>query len=165
MELIPLFFTALALGLLGGGHCIGMCGGLMGALTMAIPAQQRRGWPLWRGLRGYYRGGGNRHGRGGARLGSIGWLVWGTGAGLLLGALTMAIPAQQRRGWPLWRVLLGYNLGRITSYGIAGALLGSIGWLIQDLGLGPLLRTLAGLLMIAMGLYLANWWSGLTRLE
>lgn len=110
MELIPLFFTALALGLLGGGHCIGMCGGLMGALTMAIPAQQRRGWPLW-------------------------------------------------------RVLLGYNLGRITSYGIAGALLGSIGWLIQDLGLGPLLRTLAGLLMIAMGLYLANWWSGLTRLE
>src|SRR5690606_5781034 len=110
MELFPLFFTALALGLLGGGHCIGMCGGLMGALTMAIPAQQRRGWPLW-------------------------------------------------------RVLLGYTPGRITSYSIAGALLGSIGWLIQDLGLGPLLRTLAGLLMIAMGLYLANWWSGLTRLE
>src|SRR5690606_39786813 len=46
MELFPLFFTALALGLLGGGHCIGMCGGLMGALTMAIPAPQRRGWPL-----------------------------------------------------------------------------------------------------------------------
>src|SRR5690606_26283934 len=110
MELIPLFFTALALGLLGGGHCIGMCGGLMGALTMAIPAQQRRGWPLW-------------------------------------------------------RVLLGYNLGRITSYGIARALLGSIGWRIQDLGLGPPLRTLAGLLMIAVGRYPANWWSGLTRLD
>ena len=29
MELLPLFLTALALGLLGGGHCIGMCGGLM----------------------------------------------------------------------------------------------------------------------------------------
>ncbi len=109
-ELVPLFLTALALGLLGGGHCIGMCGGLMGALTMAIPAQQRKGWALW-------------------------------------------------------RILLGYNAGRIASYSLAGALVGSLGWLIQDLGLGMLLRTLAGLLMIAMGLYLANWWSGLTRIE
>ncbi|MFT6465890.1 sulfite exporter TauE/SafE family protein [Halopseudomonas sp.] len=109
-ELLPLFLTALALGLLGGGHCIGMCGGLMGALTMAIPVEQRKGWPLW-------------------------------------------------------RILLGYNVGRIASYSIAGALVGSLGWLIQDLGLGTLLRTLAGLLMIAMGLYLANWWSGLTRIE
>lgn len=109
-ELLPLFLTALALGLLGGGHCIGMCGGLMGALTMAIPVEQRKGWPLW-------------------------------------------------------RLLLGYNAGRIVSYGIAGALLGSLGWLVQDLGLGMFMRILAGLLMIAMGLYLANWWSGLTRIE
>jgi len=110
MELLPLLLTALALGLLGGGHCIGMCGGLMGALTLAIPADQRQGWPLW-------------------------------------------------------RVLLGYNFGRIASYSVAGALLGSLGWLIQDLGLGQGLRVLAGLLMIAMGLYLANWWAGLTRIE
>tara|TARA_R110002051_G_scaffold325834_1_gene431935 strand:+ start:95136 stop:95876 length:741 start_codon:yes stop_codon:yes gene_type:complete len=109
-ELLPLFLTALALGLLGGGHCIGMCGGLMGALTMAIPAEQRKGWPLW-------------------------------------------------------RILLGYNAGRIASYSLAGALLGSLGWLAQDLGLGMFMRILAGLLMIAMGLYLANWWSGLTRIE
>ena len=110
MELLPLLLTALALGLLGGGHCIGMCGGLMGALTLAIPAEQRHGWRLW-------------------------------------------------------RVLLGYNAGRIASYGLAGALIGSLGWLIQDLGLGQGLRVIAGLLMIAMGLYLANWWAGLTRIE
>ena len=109
-ELLPLFLTALALGLLGGGHCIGMCGGLMGALTMSIPAEQRKGWVLW-------------------------------------------------------RILLGYNLGRISSYAAAGALVGSLGWLAQDLGLGVVLRIVAGLLMIAMGLYLANWWSGLTRIE
>jgi len=109
-ELVPLFLTALALGLLGGGHCIGMCGGLMGALTLSIPVEQRKGWTLW-------------------------------------------------------RLLLGYNLGRISSYAAAGALVGSLGWLVQDLGLGVILRTLAGLLMIAMGLYLANWWSGLTRIE
>lgn len=110
MEVLPLFLTALVLGLLGGGHCIGMCGGLMGALTLAIPAEQRHGWRLW-------------------------------------------------------RVLLGYNFGRIASYTLAGALAGSLGWLIQDLGLGQGLRVLAGLLMIAMGLYLASWWSGLTRIE
>lgn len=109
-EFVPLLLTALALGLLGGGHCIGMCGGLMGALTLAIPAADRHGWRLW-------------------------------------------------------RVLIGYNIGRIASYAAAGALLGSLGWLARDAGLGPALRTIAGLLMIAMGLYLANWWSGLTRIE
>ncbi|WP_410968969.1 sulfite exporter TauE/SafE family protein, partial [Salmonella sp. SAL04284] len=40
-ELAPLLVSALILGLLGGGHCLGMCGGLMGALTLAIPAEQR----------------------------------------------------------------------------------------------------------------------------
>ena len=109
-EALPLFLTALALGLLGGGHCIGMCGGLMGALTLAIPAEHRHGWRLW-------------------------------------------------------RVLIGYNIGRISSYAAAGALLGSLGWLARDAGLGPAMRVVAGLLMIAMGLYLASWWSGLTRIE
>lgn len=108
--LLPQLLTALALGLLGGGHCIGMCGGLMGALTMAIPPEQRRGWPLW-------------------------------------------------------RLLLAYNSGRIASYTLAGALIGSLGWALHSAGLDIILRSIAGLLMIAMGLYLANWWSGLTRIE
>ena len=109
-DLLPQLLTALALGLLGGGHCIGMCGGLMGALTMAIPPERRHGWPLW-------------------------------------------------------RLLLSYNAGRIASYSAAGALLGSLGWALQGMGLGVVLRSIAGLLMIAMGLYLANWWAGLTRIE
>lgn len=41
LELVPQLASAFILGLLGGGHCLGMCGGLMGALTLAIPAQQR----------------------------------------------------------------------------------------------------------------------------
>ena len=41
LELLPLLASALMLGLLGGGHCFGMCGGLMGALTLAIPPEQR----------------------------------------------------------------------------------------------------------------------------
>ncbi len=108
IELAPLLISALVLGLLGGGHCLGMCGGLMGALTLAIPAEQRA-----------------------------------------------------RR----FRLLLAYNLGRILSYSLAGLLLGLAGWAVAS---GPLalgLRIVAGLLLICMGLYLAGWWSGLTRIE
>ena len=107
-ELAPLLVSALVLGLLGGGHCLGMCGGLMGALTLAIPAQQRS-----------------------RRL----------------------------------RLLLAYNLGRILSYATAGYLLGLAGWALENSPLAMLLRVLAALLLIAMGLYLAGWWHGLTRIE
>ena len=108
LELAPMLASALILGLLGGGHCLGMCGGLMGALTLAIPAEQR-----------------------GRRL----------------------------------QLLLAYNLGRILSYAAAGLLLGLAGWAIASTPFASALRVVAGLLLVAMGLYLAGWWSGLTRIE
>ncbi|HDS1699452.1 MULTISPECIES: sulfite exporter TauE/SafE family protein [Pseudomonas] len=106
-DLLPLG-SALVLGLLGGGHCLGMCGGLMGALTLAIPPEQR-----------------------GRRL----------------------------------RLLLAYNLGRVLSYACAGLLLGLAGWAVASSPAALALRVAAALLLIAMGLYLAGWWSGLTRIE
>ena len=108
LELAPLLVSAVILGLLGGGHCLGMCGGLMGALTLAIPKEQR-----------------------------------------------------SRR----FRLLLAYNLGRILSYATAGLLIGLAGWAVASSPAAMFLRVLAGLLLIAMGLYLAGWWSGLTRIE
>ena len=107
-ELVAPLLSALILGLLGGGHCLGMCGGLMSALTLAIPPEQR--------------------------------------------------------AWRL-RLLLAYNLGRILSYAAAGLLIGLAGWAVASSPAAMLLRVLAGLLLIAMGLYLAGWWSGLTRIE
>ena len=107
-ELLPLLGSALVLGLLGGGHCLGMCGGLMGALTLAIPPEQR-----------------------GRRL----------------------------------RLLMAYNMGRILSYGCAGLLLGLAGWAVASSPAALALRVIAALLLITMGLYLAGWWSGLTRIE
>nr|WP_218572841.1 sulfite exporter TauE/SafE family protein [Pseudomonas sp. R-28-1W-6] len=104
----PLLVSALILGLLGGGHCLGMCGGLMGALTLAIPAEQRA-----------------------RRL----------------------------------RLLLAYNLGRILSYAAAGVLIGLAGWAVASSPAAMVLRVIAAGLLIAMGLYLAGWWSGLTRIE
>ena len=109
----PLSYTAaFAVGLLGGAHCIGMCGGIMNALSFAIPEQQR------------------------ARS-------------------------------QVLAMLLLYNAGRIVSYSIAGAIAGLLGGYLQQTGsqAGPVLRILAGLMLVAMGLYLAGWWRGLTRLE
>lgn len=61
--------------------------------------------------------------------------------------------------------LLGYNFGRVISYSIAGALVGSLGVLLKGEILGLALRTFAGLLLIAMGLYIAKWWQGLLQVE
>jgi hypothetical protein len=104
--------SAFLIGLLGGVHCIGMCGGIMNALSFAQPDQP--------------------HSK-------------------IQTSFT----------------LLLYNVGRVFSYSLAGALIGGLGMLLQGpVGiLGPGLRIFAGLMMVAMGLYLAGWWRGLVHLE
>ncbi len=99
---------AFLLGLFSSAHCLGMCGGIMGALTMAIPAD-----------------------------------------------------AKSKR----WLILMAYNLARISSYALIGLLLGGFAQELMAWGGKVILRWLAGLLLIAMGLYLANWWRGLVYLE
>lgn len=115
MELTTTFLAAFLIGLSGGAHCFGMCGGIVGALTLGLPIPP--GQP-WRG-----------------RL-------------------------------PL---LLTYNLGRLLSYVTAGALAGGVGaWATHLVAVHQAqltLQLLAGGFMILLGLYLAGWWSGLTRLE
>jgi sulfite exporter TauE/SafE len=107
--------TALLAGLLGGVHCVGMCGGIVGALSLGLPERSR-------------------------------WRV----AGVL-------------------PYLIGYNAGRLFSYTLAGALVGGIGALAGNLMAvnlaQQLLQVLAGLFMVALGLYLGGWWFGLNRLE
>ncbi|MES2825768.1 MAG: sulfite exporter TauE/SafE family protein [Pseudomonadota bacterium] len=107
------FLPMFLMGLISSGHCIGMCGGIMGALTLAIPAS-----------------------------------------------------ATHKR----WGILLAYNVGRITSYSLMGLLVGIFTQMLFNGQLGApvngsLLRVLAGCLLIMMGLYLADWWRGLTYLE
>jgi len=109
------FLSAFLVGLLGGVHCVGMCGGIVGALTMTLPEDYRR---------------------------------------------------EPRRMLPH---MLAYNAGRIASYTVAGGLLGGAGYVAARLsGLHRAQMTLAivaGLFMIALGLYLGGWWFGLSRLE
>ena len=76
---------------------------------------------------------------------------------------------QQKKSLP---ILLGYNIGRISSYAFIGLLVGASGELLTSI-LSPeqtrfLLTGLSlftALLMIALGLYLANLWHGISLLE
>ncbi|WP_417580089.1 sulfite exporter TauE/SafE family protein [Nitrincola sp.] len=67
--------------------------------------------------------------------------------------------------YPAWSILLGYNLGRIGSYTLAGVLIGVAGAMVATGITGLILQTFAGILLIAMGLYVGQWWFGITRLE
>lgn len=115
MDLLTLCLSAFVAGLLGGVHCVGMCGGVVGAMTFGLPEQERRG-----------------------------------GGRLLL-------------------YLGGYNLGRITSYALAGVIVGGIAGLAVDLvdlrAASMVLLLLAGAFMLMLGLYLAGWWRGLAQIE
>ncbi len=107
-------FTALSIGFLGSAHCIGMCGGIVGALTSG-----------------------------------------------------MAHTDGQLRA-PQILYHLNYNAGRILSYSVAGAIAGLLGAQSTKLTLDfavPLGSLIAGLIMIALGLYLAGWSRAITWLE
>ncbi len=60
---------------------------------------------------------------------------------------------------------LAYHAGRVSSYTLLGALLGLLAGSIQLAAWTIGLRYLAGLLLVAMGLYIAGWWRGLVYLE
>lgn len=95
------------MGLFSTIHCLGMCGGIVGALSYSLTPSVREK----------------------------------TGQRLLY--------------------TLAFNVGRIGSYGLAGALMGVIGrQLYQTVSPGwgyLVLQSLAALLMVGVGLYLAGW--------
>ena len=108
------WLSALILGLMGGTHCAGMCGGIVTALSL-----------------------------GSDNVGTV--------------------------SRPVLRYVLAYNLGRITSYVIAGMLIGGLGAVASNLVFlhysQLVLKMLAAIFMLLMGLYLGGWWSFLSRLE
>ncbi len=113
------YLGAFLVGLLGGVHCVGMCGGIMSALTLGV---QRNGKTSFSD------------------------------------STTVLFP-----------YLLSYNFARITSYSIAGLVFGGLGaWLTELVAFNQaqlVLKVVAGVFLVALGLYLANWWRGLGYLE
>jgi sulfite exporter TauE/SafE len=102
------YLSAFLVGLAGGVHCVGMCGGIVAALRMVTP-----------------------------------------------------------KGVSPLPYTLSYNVGRILSYTIAGALTGFMGKIAADYI--PLanyvLSLLSGVMLLLLACYLGQWYTGLTALE
>jgi sulfite exporter TauE/SafE len=87
--------------------------------------------------------------------------------GGIVAALNMGVaegPTSKPRSLFIYQ--LSYNAGRICSYLLVGLLAGSLGAGLAQLGVSPVAgKLVAAAFMIALGLYLANWWRGLVVLE
>ena len=106
------YFSAFLVGFLGVVHCAGMCGGIIGSLSLGQVADTR----------------------------------------------------VQKLS-----ILLSYNIARILSYAVAGGLMGSVGWFasswLEIHYAQGVLQLIAGLFLLALGLYLGGWWFGLNQVE
>lgn len=98
----------------------------------------------------------------------VGLLGGGHCAGMC-GGIVGALAAQGAGGRAAWSLHLGYNLGRIVSYSLAGALVGAIGGL--GLAFGPVASVqlvfyvLANLMLVALGFYLMGFTRSLAMVE
>ena len=106
--------TALLLGLMSSFHCVGMCGSIIGTLTLSLD------------------------------------------------------PSIRSRRTTLLPYVLSYNLGRILSYTVAGALAGTIGYAVrmpfEEQGY-RFLQILSAVVMASAGLYLAGGFSKFVYIE
>lgn len=82
--------------------------------------------------------------------------------GGLVGAMTMSLePGIRKQPSQLGLYTLAYNSGRLSSYVLAGFLVGFFGQALRDFLMPEngiaVLRLIASLLVIAMGFYIAGW--------
>lgn len=88
--------------------------------------------------------------------------------GGIVSTLSMGLsdPIRKSRS-TLFSHLLAYNAGRILSYSFIGAVSGLIGSSLALLMPGSLAlgKAISAVFLIVLGLYLANWWPVLTKLE
>lgn len=106
------------------------------------------------------------------------WLVAAFFAGLfsighclpMCGGIAVAL-AQSTKHLPSptrWIMVSSYSLGRVVTYTLLGASLGFFTqWLSGQSGqwFSLIVRTISGVMLILMGLYVSRWWMGLARLE
>jgi sulfite exporter TauE/SafE len=86
------------------------------------------------------------------------------GAGHCLGMCGGIAAALNLGGHRSLPVTLAYHSGRIGSYTLLGGMLGLAAGSIDIAAWTIALRYIAGALLIAMGLYIADWWRGLQAL-
>lgn len=108
MEIESFYFSAFLIGLLGGTHCVGMCGGIVTSLSIGISKHKR----------------------------------------------------EDVKSFFVFQI--SYNLGRILTYTITGAIAASVGVVSEHYGFGmqvrKILTLIAATVMIFLGLYVMGWW-------
>ncbi len=87
------------------------------------------------------------------------------GAGHCLGMCGGIAAALNLGGQQNLLTTCSYHGGRIASYTALGALLGLAAGSVDIAGWTIALRYLAGMLLVGMGLYIADWWRGMQWLE
>ncbi|WP_417521191.1 sulfite exporter TauE/SafE family protein [Marinobacter sp.] len=82
-------------------------------------------------------------------------------------SLSMALPVGKGFRTRQSFLLFAYNVGRIASYALIAALIALLSTTAanQWAQLGMVLRSIAGLLLIAMGLSMGQWWQGIRYVE
>ena len=109
------YLVALLMGIFSSMHCIGMCGSIIGTLTLSLK------------------------------------------------------PEIRDKKSTLFPYVLTYNLGRITSYTVAGILIGAIEFILtRPLGEGHghrVLQILSALIMAGAGFYIAGWFPQFAYIE
>lgn len=96
---------------------------------------------------------------------STAFLLGLSGAGHCLGMCGGIAAALNLGGQRSPAITVAYHSGRIASYTLLGALLGFAAASVDITAWTIGLRYLAGILLIGMGLYIANWWRGMAILE
>lgn len=140
-ELLSQTLTAFTIGLLGSGHCLAMCGGIMGALSMrSLGGIRERGQVIE---------------------------VTAGGVDVRASSVNLVTSSAGVHGNALLGQLLLYSAGRLLSYAVLGMALGLLGAVLVT-AMEPariVLRGVAGGLLIAMGLHLAGVWHGILIVE
>jgi len=86
--------------------------------------------------------------------------------GSVIGALTLSLPMEVRESQrKMLPYVFNYNLGRILSYTMAGAIVGLLSSPLANFNGHMILRYLSIVVMIAMGLYLAGWFPKFAKME
>lgn len=83
--------------------------------------------------------------------------------GGIISSLSITSAARSRE--KNWHFIIIYQIGRIASYTLFGAIAGWLGLQFSQLSPLPILKTVSGLLLIIMALYISNLWMGLTYVE
>lgn len=173
--------AAFLVGLFGGVHCVGMCGGIVGALSLGLDPQRRRSpWRALPLLLAYNVGRIASYTAAGALVGGLGWyaahlagirhaqMIFALAAALFMVALGLYLAGWwqglariERLGAALWRCIepLGRSLLPVRNSGQALRLGALWGWLPCGLVYSVLVWALASggvlhgaLLMLAFGL-------------